>query len=344
MKQPKITLPEGWLDAEKIRSYKRPFNFIWSQRGRGKTYGFLLSCLKNNEKFVLMRRTETELNTIANDSMSPFNPIIKDHPEIEPITIKSIPNVRCAKMLMQGEKHVGFAVAVATARNIRGFDMSDCKVIIYDEFIPQEDARPIPGEAMAFFNAYETISRNREILGQEPVYAYILGNSNRVDNALFVSLGLVNRAFKMQENCEYLNFDDNRGYLLCNFMTDDEFTERKAQTALYKLVGENSEFAQMALKNQFLGFDSAHIAQRNLTEYKILCKIGEICIYKHKSRAEYYVTHSVIGTPKRFTTSTADLKNANRKYYYLSLAYLNDHVLCEDAACKVIFEKYFGLS
>ena len=46
-------------------------------------------------------------------------------------------------------------MALSTVSNLRGFDMSDCTLLIYDEFIPEPHERPLKNEAAALFNAYE---------------------------------------------------------------------------------------------------------------------------------------------------------------------------------------------
>ena len=53
-----IYLKSGYLDVEKILSYKLPFNFIIGGRGTGKTYGALKTAYINDIRFMLMRRTQ----------------------------------------------------------------------------------------------------------------------------------------------------------------------------------------------------------------------------------------------------------------------------------------------
>lgn len=76
---------------------------------------------------------------------------------------------------------------------------------------------------------------------------------------------------------------------------------------MYRLVGDDSDFAGMALKNKYMDDISNTVCSKNLKEYRILVVVGEISIYKHKSQEEYYVSQHKSGTPKRiYTTGSAD--------------------------------------
>lgn len=337
--------PDGWIDFEAIRSFGMPFNFIWSERGPGKTYGVLKSVLDNNEMHILMRRTETELAAISFTDLSPYQPVLDDHPELGPITIRSIPKISAAYQVVRDDNVIGYTLAMATARNVRGFDLSKCSVLIYDEFIPERHARPIKEEGTAFLNVIETINRNRELKGGAPLQVFCTGNANDIDNAIFSELGLINIAYNMQESGKQLYVDRSRGLLLFNAVGNDVFTNAKRKTSLYKLVGDNSAFTAMALDNKFTAFSSDRIKTRNLIEYKLLAQIGELFVYKHKSNTRYYISTRAVGTPKRvYSCSAADIKHGCQDHYYLVHAYLTDRVDCEDAATKVIFERYYKLS
>lgn len=345
MNKPNIYTPDGWIDFEAIRAIGMPYNFIWSERGPGKTYGALKSVLEHNEKHILMRRTETELAAISVPELSPYQPVIRDNPKLGPITIRKIPKINAACEVVRDDIVIGYTLAMATARNIRGFDLSQCTVLIYDEFIPELHARPIKEEGHAFLNVIETVNRNRELTGGSPLQVYCLGNANAVDNAIFRELGLINIAYNMQESGKQIYIDKSRGLLLVNAVGNDTYTDAKRQTSLYKLVGDKSSFSSMALDNKFTGFTADRLKSRNLVEYKIIAKIGELCIYKHKSAQRYYISTRAVGTPKRvYGSGEADIKHGCDDHYYLIQAYLDNRVDCENAAAKVIFERYYKLS
>lgn len=348
MKRINLYTPDGWIDIEAVLSLGMPFNFIWSERGPGKTYGCIKHVLGHGEKHVLMRRTETEMNTIAIDDLSPYNPVHRDNsedPRYGPVTIARIPKINAAAKVIINDATVGYTLAMATARNVRGFDLSDVNTVIYDEFIPEPHAPKIREEYNAFLNVIETVGRNREMLGKPPVTVICTANANNVANPIFMGMGVVNIAYNMQETGQEIYIDRSRGLLLFNSQRNEIYRNKKAQTALYKFAGANSNFSDMALSNKFSGFNGSRIKPRTLIEYKIIAKIGEISVYKHKSRPSYYISTKTVGTPKRvYNCGDADIKHGCSDHYYLVQAYLNDRVDCEDAASKVIFEKYFKLS
>ena len=105
-------------------------------------------------------------------------------------------------------------LALSTISNVRGFDATDRDVLIYDEFIPERHERPIKDEATAFFNAIETIQRNRELEGKDPLTVLCLANANELANPLFIELKLVKRAMALiRKGIEFelclINFSEN---------------------------------------------------------------------------------------------------------------------------------------
>ena len=91
----------------------------------------------------------------------------------------------------------GYTSALSTFSNLRGFDGSNIKILLYDEFIPERHERLIKNEADAFFNVYETINRNRELQGGPPLIALCLSNSNSLASPIFTALNLVKTLERM---------------------------------------------------------------------------------------------------------------------------------------------------
>ena len=48
---------------------------------------------------------------------------------------------------------------------------------------------------MLFFNLYETVNRNRELEGKEPVKVYMLSNSTSLDNEILAELSIGYNSF-----------------------------------------------------------------------------------------------------------------------------------------------------
>ena len=337
---------DGYLDYKYIMRDKNPFIFIVGGRGCGKTYGAILYALMNDRKFFFMRRTQTQIDMIRNDSFSPFK-AIKESICVSTIS-KGLTGVYYGEQDQAGTwapsgAPIGYMCALSTISNIRGFDASDVDLIIYDEFIGETHERPIKNEGAAFLNAYETINRNRELNGQNPVQLLALANSNSLANPIFIELGLVTPVEKLihsaLNNPKYQNAERGVSVYMIN---RSPVLEAKAQTALYKLAGE-SEFTDMALSNQFTKEELDHISTRDLKPYKLICAVGELCIYKRKDNTDYYITGHKSGTTQaEYKSSNMELKRFRRDQYFLWLAYLKGKIYFESYIQKVLFEKYFS--
>ena len=182
-----------------------PFIFIVGGRGSGKTYGAIQYALKEHRTFFFMRRTQTQIDLIKNDSFSPFKAV--DESIIVSSINKNLTGVYRGSQNSDGTwspagSPKGYMCALSTISNIRGFDASSVDLIIFDEFIGEAHERPIKNEGQAFLNAYETINRNRELNGQEPVKVLALANSNSLANPIFVELQLVTPVEKMLRSGE----------------------------------------------------------------------------------------------------------------------------------------------
>lgn len=340
----KLYLDSGYLNMPYIMNLPVPFIFVIGGRGTGKTYGALKYVLDNDIKFMLMRRTQTQVDMIKDSDFNPF----KAFPEHN-IIIKSVNknmsgiyrgNFEEDKQLNQiSGLPIGFLCALSTISNIRGFNAEDLQMIIYDEFIGEKHERAIRSESDAVLNAYETCNRNRELKGLEPLKMVFLANSNDLANPVFMGLKLVGIVEKMKQKGIDLYINNDRGIAII-LLGETAISRAKRETALYKLAGD-SEYSSMALANEFANEEKALVGSRNLRDYKPVCFVGELCVYK-KNR-EYYITDHKRGSAKEYDSSPMELKRFKRDFYFLWLAYLNGNILFESYYLQNLFEKYFGI-
>lgn len=340
---------EGYISMDFIMRNRSPFIFIVGGRGSGKTYGAIQYALKNGLTFFFMRRTQTQIDLIKNDSFSPFKAV--DESIVVASINKNLSGIYRGSQdpdgtWQAGGPPIGYMCALSTISNIRGFDASNVDMIIYDEFIGEAHERPIKNEGQAFLNAYETINRNRELNGAEPVKVLALANSNNLANPLFIELQLVTPVEKMlrdRNGANYMSWtNDQRGVSVYMIM-NSPILEAKQKTALYKLSGD-SEFSAMALKNEFTAEEMDHIKSEDLKPYRLICCVGEFSVYRKKDNKNYYISGHKSGSTKAvYQSSSTDLKRFRRDQYYLWLAYLNGRILFESYIYKVLFEKYFGI-
>ena len=299
-----IYLDSGYLNIGYILRFRVPFIFCVGGRGTGKTYGALKYVLDNGVKFLYMRRTQAQADLINRAEFSPFKSIMRDTGEVILSTPITKYNSAFYRGKVDGDKTmpdgapIGYTLALSTVSNLRGFDMSDCDLLIYDEFIPEQHERPLKNEAQALFNAYETINRNRELIGAPALKVLCLANANTIANPVFDALGIIDKVYAMENSGQVVSINEARGYAIV-LLSDSPISERKRETALYKLT-RGSEFESMAIDNSYnVQFTRQNV---NLIEYAPLFTVEGITIYKHKSGAGFYVTRHASGGAEQIDT------------------------------------------
>lgn len=338
----KLYLDNGFVDMEYIFTLPFPFTFVIGGRGTGKTYGALQQLLKCGKKFLILRRTQTQAEVISKEEFNPFKVLQKTIPyQIHTNRV----NKYIAEVYAEYENDMdvlGYIGAVSTFANIRGFDLSDIDIIIYDEFIPEKHQIMIKNEENAVFNIYETVNRNRELTGQEPVKFVALSNSDTVDNPLFMSLGIVDRVLKMQDSDSEILRLPHQQLCVVN-LRKSEISERKRQTVLYQLTSRNSKFQSMALDNNFADTPD-NIKQLPIKEYNIDCQLAESYIYYHKTDKHFYVTsYRKAEPPYNYKDNDRDLKAFRMDKPYILRAYYEQRIYFETAQLAVQFKNLLKL-
>lgn len=343
---------EGYIDFDKLLDQDRnDFIFMVGARGIGKTFGVLKYMIDNGKKFIYMRRTQTQVDMIRSDELNPFNALTtvlgEDYSFILKTVNKNITAVyRSAydeeqKVFVPYGPVVAYILALSTVANIRGFDASDVDFLVYDEFIGEKHEKPIRAEGTAFLNAIETISRNRELQGRDALRVVCLSNSTNLANPIFVELKLITPLEKMLKGkSDVLSLPDRD--ISVYVLKDSPISEKKSKTALYRLSGTDSDFSKMSLGNEFNKEYFGQVRSMSLKEFKPLVQVGEIVLYKHKSKHEWYCTEHKSGAPEDYDSSEIELKRFANDYYYLKTAYLNRHIWFESYIQQVLFEKYMA--
>ena len=342
----KIYTDAGWVNIPEILLHEAIFIFIYGGRGTGKTYGLLQEMIDGDYKFLYLRRLQAQVDLVKKEEMMPFKTLNRDRGwNIQPFPINKYVSAFYESELNEDGKVVpvgeqkGLLTSLSTFSNLRGVDGNEIKVMCLDEFIPELNERPIKDEAGAVFNAYETINRNRELNGEKPVKFIFLANSNRIDNPLFMELRLITLAEKIRKRGDEWYYDEKRRMLLVD-LYKSKISEQKTNTALYQLT-RGTEFYNMAIKNAFINEERGRIATKPIKEYRPIVSIGEICIYKHKARSEYYVTGFKSGSPKTYGTGEKDRARFRKDCFYLWTAYMKQKIIFEEYIYEVIFDKYF---
>ena len=340
----------GWLDVPGILPGASTFNIIVGGRGTGKTFGFLEEFrLVHPRPFILMRRSQVETDLISKPDFTPFRAVdrirgcstvvkklSKYHAGIYNGSLNDDGTVSPSGPLL------GYTAALSTLHNVRGFSADDVEDLILDEFIPEKGSFKIPDEWNTFRNAYETINRNRELEDppRPPLRAWLLANSNNLGNPYFIGLGIVEQVDKMIRKGISVWTDPERG-LRVIVLNNSPISTAKARTALYRLTGSD-EFTGMALGNEFSQESRSRTGSLPLQELLPVVRIGELQIYRHKSRRQLYGSLHRSGSPETFGTDDASVARFRARYGWLWEEYIEDRILWQTYLPELLFRKFFG--
>lgn len=347
---------DGYIDTNKLyEEDKSVYKFILGARGIGKTFGELKYWIDKvrgtGNKIVLMRRTQVQIDLIKTPELNPFLALEYEYGDYYKFILKTINKNVTGVYISEFDSETNnyipkelicYMIALSTVSNIRGFSGNDIVHIIYDEFTGELHEKPISNEGTAFLNAIETIGRNRELKGLPPLTVTCLSNSTMLANPIFIELKFITLCERaLAKGKDFISIPDRLTsiYLIHN----SPISKAKEKTSLYKLVGTDSSFSAISLKNDFNNDYFDMIKSKNIKEYKPICVVGEIVIYKHKAKREWYISSHVSGKPDTYASSEIELKRWANNYYYLKLAHMNKHIYFESYIQQVLFEKYLKI-
>ena len=332
----KIYTADGWVNWDYIIEQPASFISVVGARGVGKTYGLFKNLTSSGHKFIYLRRLKSQLDQCSKEEGNPFKRINID----EGLSILPYPSGGIVTF-RNGDKTGDIAavgIALSVVANVRGMDFSDYDYIVFDEFIASIGERPLKNEFQAFLNFYETVNRNRELQGKQPVKCFMLGNANTLINPYFTAWHFMKTAVRMitGKQMVWRSNDNSRMVIM---LLESPISKRKADTALYQ--NATDDFITMALDNAFRT-DETKIRSEPLTEYVHLVSIGEIGIYKHKSERKYYVSSTQ--SEPYYDAFGIGLKMFQQDYYLLRVHYMTSkNIWFESFELEVIFREVFGL-
>lgn len=288
-----------FYDCRKVRALGHPINILWGGRGIGKTYSALQMQIEDNleggypaniiNPFLYMRRMAGQAATVASKSLNPFKTLNRDmgiRLYGHMVSKTSVGEVCfCDDKYKAVSDPFAYAVALNTMGSMRGVDMADVDVGIFDEFMPTgKTDRMWAEEGTDFLNAYETFNRNREYFGSSPLQFFLLSNSTNIASPITDAFGVSDAVEKMVR-------DNKRtqviGGVYLEFCEAD-ISKYKHDTVLYKNAADK-DFVAHALDNEFAYNNLSNIRPKvPLNEYLPYLSLDGIYIYRHKGRDELY--------------------------------------------------------
>lgn len=338
-------LDNGYLDFEYLLNL--PYTFIWvvGARGIGKTYGaFRYMDAHPKDECIYMRRTNVQLEMAAQDELNPLLALSAE-------TGREYTSERLHKNMVaymaseDGEefKKIGYGLALSTVSNLRGFARPGTRYIIYDEFCEEGGRKhKIKNEGEAFFNAYETINRNRELNGQDAVKAICFSNSIDVANVYFRYMEIVYDVYDAFRKGDGMWASKERGIcVIC--IKDSPISLQKSNTALYKAI-RGKKMERENLKNDFIFRPFSVIKSLNLRGMSPICSFGELSFWLRKSDNALYCSRRGANskpTEDDLSYSEDGVKLFKRQYRWLIAAYLSRRIIFESEVCEKIMQEYF---
>lgn len=294
----------GYLNFDFIKANVQPFNIILGPRGTGKTYGGLKEIYEKEIPAILIRTTQSQADFICSDENTPFKSVLDDLGVL--YTVRKLSRYTGAVYtayldgdIIHPDKKILTTAALSTFHNLRGFDGSAYKEVIYDEFNEEDKRTAKACTAQTFFNMYETINRNRELKGENPLITYLYGNSTNIFNDILIEFKLISKICEMERTGQEVSIMKDRGIALY-VLQKSPISQRKKDTALYRATGEGA-FADMALRNIFRDIDYKLVKPLPLKQINPIAACGEVVLYKVKSTGKDYVSLHRSGTPRELT-------------------------------------------
>ena len=271
----------NWYDISKCRL--AAINIIIGGRGIGKTYSALSYIINSGKPFIYLRNTDVQLKECLTGFGNPFKRWNIDHNRN--IYMKS---EKSHALIYDPDDEsgvsMGYGLALSTFENLRGVDLSDVCYVLFDEFIEKRTLSFRQFEC--FISFYETVNRNRELLGEEPLQVILLSNSQRLSNPILAGYGLI----PVIENMIRTGQREYRNKSVYVNLPQSEVSDLKRNTANYQLIN-GTKIADEALNNTFAYDSFYNIKKRNINEYIPICQIDDMYIYKHKAKPLLYICH-----------------------------------------------------
>ena len=295
---------------------------IVGARKRGKTYSMLEYAFEQNEQIIFLKRQVGDIKLLCmnaknkkkkmskdsedddieeydeNDDFSPYADLNEDHGwNVQPKMLdaeQGIASFYDRDSNWKAKKKVGIALAVNSIAKYKGFGgLRKCKYLIFDEFIRAPWERittKLEGEAV--LDLYETVSRDREERGLEPLLLVCLANSNDISNDIFNTLEITDDVVDMLA-CK----DDIRviGGKLVVLVDDSKLDIKKDEqkTLIYQDM-KDTMWGRVSFNNEFARNDISCIGFTSIKKMNCRCSV----VYKNETwyvyqrENKYYVCNS----------------------------------------------------
>lgn len=302
---------------------------VWGGRNTGKTYSALSYMLELGCKFVFVKRTIEDCKLIISGSgkigtkissfgadFSPFKAINRDKgTQILPFSIYEgyIGGFwSCSESKPVGEP-IGYLTPLSAVSKVKGFDLSECDFIIFDEFIPSPWEKINREEGKQLLDLYMTIARDREHRGRKPLKLVCLANPTQVNCPVLQELEIADDASEMSLLGEEYRY--KRGILMHQLRMSKEFIDTEEEMPAVKAM-EGTAWRATTMGEGFAYNEMGMIKRVALKGFRCCLHIiyRKQNWYLYEKEGLWYVCKSV----NKPTDGTIDLnKDADIRKFYM---------------------------
>lgn len=256
-------------------------------RNTGKTYGALKYHLINKLPNCFIKRTNKDVDLLClghrlgektgdyEVDLSPYKSINRDL-GTNVIAYKIDDGLGAFYQSVEGEpagKPIAYLMSLNAVHKYKGFDLSECYSIIFDEFIPQAYERISTKEGEQLMELYKTVSRDRVERGREELKLICLANAVNVFNYTFDVLEVTDIVAEMYLKHQETIYIDDRGIFIRLLETSEEMMEAEKQTGIYKAM-HGTAWGRMAFGNEFAYNDFSNIKRMSLKNMRPLIQLS----------------------------------------------------------------------
>lgn len=336
---------------EDIKAYPKAWCFIiCGGRKTGKTYGALKAAMDNNLKHVFLKRCNNDVNMLCAGNhlgekgasyevdLSPYKALNRDtgeHIKAYKIDEGLGGFYRSAEDGSAGGAPVGYLLSLAAIHKFKGFDLSECDWVVFDEFIPQPWERVNRKEGEQVMDLYMTVARDRHLRGKPELKLLCLANAVNVFNYTCEALEVTDIIADMTVRHQEIFYDEDRGIFIRLLKTPEEMIEDDKKTGIYKAM-HNTAWGRVAFDNEFAYNDFTNVGKIALKSFKPMIELKyknkRFYIYISESKG-YYMTLSPAKCPISYDLNT---DTGQIGFYYDYAIDLRN----ETVTGRMMFEKY----
>lgn len=328
-------LPNGYLNMKMFIDCEYTFIVVIGPRGTGKTFGVYSESIKNDMKLFSVRRKKKQYDLTANPLTTPIKKPLK-HIGVD-FRIETVEDGLSAVYNNANDDFLMYITYTDNIRDMRGIDSDDLSIMLLDEGVPEYRERKKNGEGFALLQAFETLNRNREFeLGARPMKFIMLANYDDAASDIFVELRIVSELYRLLPGkCKCF---PKRRLLIFN-TGETPISKKKSRSALYDLVGKDSDLYRINIKNMSPTKFNEVLAVP-LKKLRLRFTIGELAIYWYTDKGVYYVSRNVYNKETYTLNDINKLKYTERGFVYDLLL---NRVSYESEFLESVLKKYLKI-